>query len=156
MLRRPGCTSTDNRNPKAGENRRDRREIGFLSSLTASDQPPIMAAFHQGFSETGYVENRNVAIEYRWTEGQYDRLPALAADLVRRQASVIAANQISVEAAKAATGTIPIVFTTALDPVKLGLVASLDRPGGNLTGITTRVPVRRARRAAVAGPAAAI
>src|SRR5262245_10223852 len=96
--------------------------IGFLSSLTSSDQPRIMAPFHQGLDEAGYVEGRNVAIEYRWAAGQYDRLPALAAELVRRQVSVIAAvsGTPSATAAKAATATIPIVFAMASDPVASG------------------------------------
>jgi putative ABC transport system substrate-binding protein len=86
--------------------------------------------------ETGYVEGQNLAIEYRWAEGQYDRVPALAAELVRRHVAVIVANSPGVMAVKAATTTIPIVFTTATDPVNIGLVASLSRPGGNITGVT--------------------
>ena len=100
--------------------------VGFLNSASAESFAPFVAAFRQGLSETGYVEGRNVAVEYRWADEQYDRLPALAADLVRRQADVIAANQISAEAA-----TIPIVFTTALDPVQLGLVAARADQGAH-------------------------
>src|SRR5229473_604190 len=111
--------------------------IGFLLSTSPGPAAPFMAAFRQGLSDTGYVEGQNVAIEYRWAEGHYDRLPSLAADLVGRKVDLIAAfNDVSAHAAKGATSTIPIVFVAGGDPVADGLVASLARPGGNLTGVS--------------------
>ena len=113
--------------------------IGFLGSETSAVWADRVAAFWHRLNETGYEEGRNVEIEYRWAEGHNERLPALAADLVQRQVSVLVAlgGTASAQAARTATATIPIVFRMATDPVEAGLVTSLNRPGGNVTGVTT-------------------
>jgi putative ABC transport system substrate-binding protein len=122
--------------------------IGFLNGASPDAWKPYVEAFLQGLSEGGYVEGRNVAIDYRWAEGQYERLPTLAADLVGRKVAVIVATggQEAARAAKAATNAIPIVFTVGGDPVKLGIVASLNRPGSNVTGVNLFVAQMEGKR----------
>ena len=114
-----------------------RRVIGFLGSASSGAFPGAEAAFIQGLKDTGFIEGKNISIEWRWAEGQYNRLPSLAGELVSHGVAVIVAfDAPAAFAAKAATKTIPIVFVTGADPVKTGLVDSLSRPGGNLTGVT--------------------
>jgi ABC-type uncharacterized transport system substrate-binding protein len=122
--------------------------IGFLSSRSPDESAPDVAKFRQGLAQVGYVENQNLAIEYRWAENRYERLPALATDLVGRQVAVIAAlgGPVTALAVKAATKTVPFVFITGVDPVKLGLVASFARPGGNATGFNIFITAVEAKR----------
>ena len=112
--------------------------IGFLNSASPGPAATLVAAFRHGLNKAGYVEGQNVAIEYRWAEGQYDRLPAMASDLVRRNVSLIAATGglVVAQAAKGATSTIPVLFIAGFDPVREGLAASINRPGGNATGVS--------------------
>jgi putative ABC transport system substrate-binding protein len=111
--------------------------IGYFSARSPKTDVAMLAAFHRGLGEAGYVEGKNVAIEFRWANGQFDRLPELAADLVQRRVSVIVTTGGPLSALKSATGTIPVLFVSASDPVQEGLVASLNRPGGNVTGVAT-------------------
>ena len=122
--------------------------IGFLNAGTAAGYATHVTAFRQGMAGIGYVEGRDIAIEYRWAEGQYDRAQALVADLVRRQVAIICvtASTALVQAAKAATSSVPIVFVIGADPVKFGLVASLNRPGGNITGVSFLVNLLAAKQ----------
>jgi putative ABC transport system substrate-binding protein len=122
--------------------------IGFLHGASPEPFAQLMATFREGLKDVGYVEGQNVAIEYRWANGQYDRLPALASDLVQRQVAVIttAGGSLSGLAAKKATATIPIVFTAGDDPVKVGLVASLNHPGENITGVSVLIGALDAKK----------
>jgi putative tryptophan/tyrosine transport system substrate-binding protein len=110
--------------------------VGFLGTRASGDDPQLLTAFRSGLKEAGYVEGQNVAMEYRFAENQYDRLPTLAAELVQRQVAVIVANGRAAQAAKETTATIPIAFVAGFDPVEVGLVASMNRPGGNVTGVS--------------------
>jgi putative ABC transport system substrate-binding protein len=122
--------------------------VGYISMRSAESDVPMVAAFRHGLNETGYTEGKNVTIEFRWGGGQYDRLPALVEDLVRRQVAIIVTSggEPAALAVKAATAKIPIVFNAGEDPVRFGLVASLNRPGGNLTGVTSLLGVLGAKQ----------
>jgi putative tryptophan/tyrosine transport system substrate-binding protein len=125
--------------------------VGFLSNRAAAESEAVVAAFRQGLADAGFIEGRNLAIKYRLAEGHLDRLPSLAADLVGRRVAVIAATGgiAAARAAKAATSTIPIVFTNGTDPIKFGLVADLKRPGGNITGVSLLAAAPAAKRLAL-------
>jgi putative tryptophan/tyrosine transport system substrate-binding protein len=124
--------------PGAARAQPARPTVGFMHSLAPEVTEHVLAAFHRGLAETGHVEDRNVAIEYRWARYQFDRLPAFAAEFVARPVTVIVAagSTVSALAAKTATSSIPIVFTSGDDPLRVGLVERLNRPGGNITGVT--------------------
>ena len=125
--------------------------VGFLRVTSLNDSAHLVTAFQRGLKEAGFVEGQNVAIEYRWADGQNERLPELAADLVNRQVAVLVGHSNAVQAAKAASATIPIIFVVGNDPVRTGLVANLNRPGGNVTGVTfTTVDVDPAKRMRIA------
>jgi putative ABC transport system substrate-binding protein len=130
--------------PRAARGQQAMPVIGFLHSQSSDGYQEPLRAFRQGLKDTGYAEGENVAIEYWWAENDADRLPALAAELVRRQVSlIVAGGNASSLAAKAATSTIPIVFAVSEDPIKMGLVASLARPGGNVTGVSFYAGAKR-------------
>ena len=115
--------------------------IGFLRSSGAAGFAHLVTAFRRGLAEAGFVEGQNIAIEYRFAENHHDRVPALTTDLIRRHVAVIVANMVAAKVAKSVTATTPIVFVTGSDPVKFGLVESLNRPGGNLTGVSSPPPI---------------
>src|SRR5215813_6670737 len=130
-----------------GAQRGDMRVVGFLHYASANNLTHLADAFRRGLQEAGFIEGQNVLIEYRWAEGQYDRLPALAADLVHRRVGVIlAGGSVAAQAAKKATTTVPVVFTSGADPVATGLVASLSRPGGNISGMSLLAAEMAAKR----------
>jgi putative tryptophan/tyrosine transport system substrate-binding protein len=132
-----GAAAASSLRPPAARAQQAMQVVGFLSGRPVAASQFLVAAFRQGLAEAGYTEGRNVAVEYRFAEARYDRLPAMASDLIgRRVAAIATSDNASTLAAKSATSTIPILFNTGSDPVKLGLVASLSRPGGNLTGVT--------------------
>jgi putative tryptophan/tyrosine transport system substrate-binding protein len=132
----------------AGAQQKAMPVIGYLDSNSPGPTAPLVAAFRRGLSEAGYIEGQNVKVEYRWAAGRYERLPNLASELVQRKVDMIATSggPASAQAAKAATATIPIAFVLGTDPVELGLVASLSRPGGNLTGVSMLTTELNAKR----------